>query len=203
MTPAESAARTQEILGLPPRLEPLAPDQLDAEAMAIIVRLRAMHDIPQDTPPHAIMTTLGRHPALFSAYFGIGLVLMAEGVLPARVRELAILRTGWLCRAPYEWGEHCLKAHDAGITAAEVEQVTQGSAAPGWTDADRAVLQAAEELHADAMIAEATWAALARQLDPPQLIELLMLIGHYTQTAYIQNALRFVPREGNPGLAGR
>jgi alkylhydroperoxidase family enzyme len=203
MTPAEIAARTQEILGLPPRLEPLAPGELGTEAMAIIVRLRELHGIPQDAPPHPIMTTLGRHPALFSAYFGIGLVLTAAGVLPARVRELAILRTGWLCRAPYQWGEHCAKAHAAGITVEDVERVTQGSAASGWADADRAVLQAAEELHAGAMIADATWAALAGQLDPAQLIELLMLIGHYTQTAYVQNALRLVPRDGNPALAGR
>jgi alkylhydroperoxidase family enzyme len=89
------------------------------------------------------------------------------------------------------------------LTPEDVERITQGSAAPGWTEAEQAILKAAEELHERAMIADDTWAALAAHLDPPQLIELLMLIGHYTQTAFIQNALRFVPRGSNPGLAGR
>ena len=53
------------------------------------------------------------------------------------------------------------------------------------------------------MVSDATWAALATRLDEKQLIELLMLVGHYHKVAFVQNSLRFSPREGNSGLSAR
>jgi alkylhydroperoxidase family enzyme len=81
--------------------------------------------------------------------------------------------------------------------------VTRGSTAPGWSDHDRAILRAVEELRADAMISDATWSVLAGDLDDRQLIELVMLIGQYETVAYYQNALRLRLREGNQGLSAR
>ena len=47
------------------------------------------------------------------------------------------------------------------------------------------------------------WEALAARLDERQLIELLIVVGHYHMTAYLQNTLRFPPRDGNAGLGAR
>src|SRR5262245_8389695 len=35
--------------------------------------------------------------------------------LPPRDRELLILRTAWLCRAAYEWGQHVVFGRDCGL----------------------------------------------------------------------------------------
>jgi alkylhydroperoxidase family enzyme len=150
-----------------------------------------------------IIRTLLRHPDLFNALTDVGIQLLSRGALTARDRELAILRIGWLCRAPYEWGEHVIIAKKSGITSAEIERVTQGSVASGWSVHEAALLRAAEELHADAIISDPTWAELAKALNERQLIELPALIGQYQAVAYYQNSLRLRLHEGNLGLAAR
>jgi alkylhydroperoxidase family enzyme len=150
-----------------------------------------------------ILCTMLRHPALFKCMTDTGLLLLGNGALPPRDRELAILRMGWLCHAPYEWGEHVLIAKKAGITSAEIEAITTGSTAPDWNVDDRAVLCAVEELYADAMISDTTWATLAARYNEQQLIELPVVIGQYQAVAYYQNALRLRLHHDNPGLSAR
>ena len=116
---------------------------------------------------------------------------------------VAILRIGWLCQAPYEWGEHVLIAKRLGIGSDEIERVTRGSLATEWSEHERAILRAAEELHENAMISAATWEPLSKQLDDRQLIELPILIGQYQAVAYYQNSLRLRLHNGNLGLKAR
>jgi 4-carboxymuconolactone decarboxylase len=123
--------------------------------------------------------------------------------LPARERKLAVLRTGWLCQAPYEFGEHAKQAIRLGFTAEEIERIIVGSGAPGWAPHESAILRAVEELHSSAMVSDPTWEQLAARFDESQLIELLILIGQFTATAYFQNSLRLRLEKGNPGLRAR
>ena len=104
--------------------------------------------------------------------------LLGQGALAARDRELAILRIGWLCQAPYEWGEHVHVAKTVGILSDEIERITVGSTAPGWCEKDAAILRATEELYADAMISDDTWAVLETHFDTQQLIELPIVVGY-------------------------
>jgi len=113
------------------------------------------------------------------------------------------LRTGWLCKAPYEWGEHVKIGKRVGLTREEIERVTGGSTASGWDENDRALLSAIEQLKENAMISDETWAVLKRRLDERQLIELPILVGQYQGLAYLQNALRLRLIAGNPGLSAR
>ena len=204
MTPDQAAERQAEVLGHGPRLEPLRPDELDASALAMYERIRAIanRDLVQRTLENLpeVVGTMLRHPALFEQYTSTGIALAITGTLPPFDRELAVLRIGWLCGAPYEFGEHVFLAKDQGIGSEQVAAVKRGSNDPIWTPHQRAVLSAVEELHADAMITDATWALLAATYDDRQLIELPMLVGHYQQTAYVQNTLRLRLHRGNKGL---
>ncbi len=149
------------------------------------------------------LATVLRHPTLLRAHTQLAVAVM-DGLLPARDRELAILRTGWLCQAPFEWGGHVeLGKRLAGITAEEIEWVVIGSTAPGWRPHDRAVLRAVEELLGDAMISDQTWSTLAQTYDERQLMELPILVGQYLGVAYLQNSLRVVLPQGYQGLRQR
>jgi alkylhydroperoxidase family enzyme len=150
-----------------------------------------------------IIRTMLRHPHLFARLTDMGIQLLSQGALSGRDRELAILRVGWLCRAPYEWGEHVIVAKTFGVTTEEVERITHGSEAPGWSEHERAIVRAAEELYDDAVISDGTWATLAKRLDDRQLIELLVVIGQYQAVAYYQNSLRLRLQDGNLGLKAR
>ncbi len=196
--------RQREILGDGPRLEPLKPDELDEFALTLHKRIREManRDLIDRTLNNLpeVVGTMFRHPTLFEKHIATGIHLTVHGTLPPRERELAILRVGWLCGAPYEFGEHVHIGRGIGLTADDFAAVKIGSIDPHWTAHERAILSAVEELHSDARISTATWDKLAQCYDDQQLIELPILIGHYKQTAYVQNSLALRLHEGNKGL---
>jgi len=64
------------------------------------------------------------------------------------------------------------------------------------------LLRAADELHDDACITDATWAALAERYDVPQLIEVPMVVGQYHLVSYTLNSLGVQRDEGVPGFEG-
>jgi len=144
-----------------------------------------------------IFTTLVRYRRLFRRWSAFGGVLLT-GRLPARDRELMILRTGWLCRAPYEWGQHVRIGRAAGLSDVEIGRVTEGPDAPGWSPLEAALLRATDELHEEACISEATWAVLAAAYSTEQLIEVPMVVGQYHLVSFTLNSLGVQPE---PGLA--
>lgn len=197
--------RQAAILGEGPRIAPLAPEERSEVQQALIERMQ---------PPQQVRSTKGgndtewaeilaHHPDLFVAHMGFAQKFMAEPALSPRDRELAVLRLGWISGAPFEWGGHVTIGKACGISEEEVARIIEGSAAEGWSAFDRALIRSVEELHEDSMISDATWDVLAGKLDKRQLIELVMLIGHYKTVAYYQNALRFRLPAGNEGLLAR
>jgi alkylhydroperoxidase family enzyme len=197
------AARDAEINGRPPRIAPLAPDEIGEEAFAVLTEMRAAIGAPPTRQMPEFSATFLRHPHLCQAHTGLAMFLF-QGALSPRDRELAILRTGWLCQAPFEWSAHTRVAKRVGaIDEAEIERVTQGSTAPGWSDHERAVLRAVEELFERAMISDETWAVLARTFDEKQLMELPILVAQYQGVAYLQNSLRVRLMPGSAGLTAR
>jgi alkylhydroperoxidase family enzyme len=90
-----------------------------------------------------------------------------------------------------------------GFTTDEIQALTIGSDAPGWSASDRALIRAVEELIDDAMISDDSWAALSEGRDAQQLIELPLLVAQYMGVAFLQNALRIRMLDGNVGLSAR
>jgi alkylhydroperoxidase family enzyme len=196
------------ILGSPPRIAPVDRASVAEEIQAATGKLRGgivgnnaplpLAEIPE------IMFTMCRFPAVWDKIMALSLHLQTEtGALLPRDRQLVILRTGWLLQAPYEWGEHVRMSKACGITSDEIERITIGSSAPGWTSHERAILAACEELRADVFVSDATWQQLAETLSEAQIVELLVLSGHFTNIAYLQNSLRLRLEPSNIGLAAR
>ena len=179
-----------------PRIPPLPQAEQDDQARELLAGVR-IADAP-DAPTANIFSTLVRHPGLFRRWLPFGGKLLA-GKLPARERELLILRTGWLCQAEYEWAQHRLIAHSVGLSDAEIDRVREGPEASGWEPFDATLLRAADELHAEARISDTTWDALAGRYDERQLIEVPMVVGHYHLVAFTLNSLGV---ELEPGVAG-
>jgi 4-carboxymuconolactone decarboxylase len=198
----DTRAREALILGRPPRIPPLKPSELGKEASETALAMRKAATGSDSDEVTEFTATMLRHPALYRCHVALGVQLYG-GALAPRDRELAVLRIGWLCKAPYEWGEHVKIGKRAGLTPEEIERVIRGSMAPGWNEDDRTIIRAAEELLEDAMISDQTWAALSRRLDEKQLIELPLLVGNYVALAYFQNSLRLRLIPGNPGLSAR
>jgi 4-carboxymuconolactone decarboxylase len=184
-----------------PRLPPLAAGEWDD------VLTRVLENSPggTDEPMH-IFTTLGRaDPALFRRWLGFGGALLA-GTLPGRLRELVILRTADRFGGRYEWAQHIELAILAGVTPAEVAAISEGGAgidSVEWTPVERAALVAVDETADQGAVTDATWDALAELLTESELIELLMLIGHYLMLTTVLRSLRIPLEPRAEALADR
>lgn len=198
--------RQEEILGKPQRIAPLDRATHGADIVAFTTALRndvagqELPPIPLEYCPDMIATLL-RYPELWKRVSALSaMVQSAAATLPARERQIAIMRTMWLCGAPYQWGEHIARTKATGLADADIERLKEGSTAPDWGALDKAVLVAAEQLYADAFIGDETWSALAQAFDDNQLMELIVLIGQFTSVAYLLNSLRIRLDGANKGF---
>lgn len=176
-----------------PRIPPLAPADRDETARSL---LSGVGGVGSELN---IFTTLVRHPNLFRRWSTFGGSLLLAGTLPPRDRELLILRTAWNNRCEYEWGQHVPFARDAGLDT-EIDAVIEGPKASGLDPFDATLLQAADELHRDSAMSEETWARLRERYDERQLIEVPMIVGHYTLLGYTLNSLGIQREEGVHGF---
>lgn len=196
-------ARQAYVVGKPPRIPPLKPDELGQDATENMNKLRTAISTPTKKEVSAYVAIMMRHPDLYQKHMAVALQLF-NGTLTLRDRELVIIRTAWLCQAPFEFGEHVsLGKRLGGLTDEEIDWLILGSAAGGWNEHERAVIRAAEELHESAMISDETWAVLSKEFNDRQLIELPMVVGHYQKVAFIQNSLRVPLTSQNKGLSAR
>jgi 4-carboxymuconolactone decarboxylase len=174
------------------RLAPLAAGEWDQ------VLIRVLEGAPGGTSePMNIFTTLGKaDPELFRRWLGFGGALLS-GTLPGRLRELVILRTASRFGGGYEWAHHIELAEAQGVTTAELTALARRddpaedeSASLGWTPLELAALRAVDETAAAGAVSDATWEALEGGLSESELIELLMLIGHYQMLTGVLGSLR-------------
>jgi len=94
-----------------------------------------------------IFKTLAHHPDLMKRWLVFGNHVLFKSTLPARERELVILRIGWLCEAEYEWAQHVRIGKQCGLTDDEIHRIMIGHTARGWEARDVLLLKAVDELH--------------------------------------------------------
>jgi 4-carboxymuconolactone decarboxylase len=138
--------------------------------------------------PARTMAVLARQPELLSPFLGWAAALALNGVLSHRDHELLALRAASNCHSDFEWVEHAAYARAAGLRESEIEMVARPVAEGAWSDAQRALLLAADELHAETDVSDATWAALAEHYDAAALVEILFVVGQYTMLSMVANA---------------
>ena len=136
-----------------------------------------------------VWSTCAQAPDLCRAWLVFTDYLLRDSTLPLRDRELLILRIGWLNGGAYEWAAHTGVARRSGITDEDLRPVLEGPDAPGWSAWDATLLHAADELHDDALISDATWTALAERYDRRQLMETVFTVGQYNLVAMYLNSL--------------
>jgi len=124
---------------------------------------------------------------------------MPGGTLPRADTELLILRVAHNCGSEYEWTQHERIAETAGLSRDDVERVREGPTAEGWSERQRILLHAADELHAERNISSELWAELRPLYSDRKLIELCMLVGHYEMLAMTLNSLGVQPDRLGPG----
>jgi alkylhydroperoxidase family enzyme len=187
-----------------PRIPPLPESEWSDEQRELLdaIVLDTFGSPAPDVPrsDDNVFTTLARHEGLFKVWLRFGGFLLSRGELPARERELLILRTGFNCGSDYEWGQHVRLAEKLGLPREEIDRVAAGPGAEGWSETDTTLLRAADELHEGAKISDEVWALLVEIYDEHALIEIPMVVGHYTMLAFALNSLGVAPDDGLESL---
>lgn len=178
-----------------PRIEPVPNiTELGQEAQEIAARFE------RDGRVANIYRTLIHHPKLLKRWTVFGNHVLFKSSLPARERELLILRVGALCECGYELNAHTAIGKRAGLTDDEIERVKEGSEAEGWSEFDRGLLRAAEELHADSFISDETWKVLSQSYNEQQLIDAVFTVGQYHLVSMALNSFGVQLDEGGMPL---
>ena len=176
------------------RVPPLDPAELTAEVKETLGPRASSGRLLN------IYTTLARHPELMKRWLVFASYVLGSSTLPPREREIAILRTGFRCKSDYEWGQHARVGRMVGLTDEEIRRIATGPEAQGWTPTEALVLRAADELHDDFVVSDATWAGLSEQLDLKQIYDLVFTIGQYTLVSMVLNTLGIQREEGVEGF---
>jgi len=129
--------------------------------------------------PGNLLGTFACYPELAKAYLTFNGHLLFASSLPARVREILVLRVAFLRKCEYEWAQHVRLGDIAGLTGEEIDRIVEGPERPEWDMFDRSLLRAVDELIEAARISDGTWAELAQHLDERQLMDLVFTVGAY------------------------
>ncbi|MCZ6873533.1 MAG: carboxymuconolactone decarboxylase family protein [bacterium] len=157
-----------------PRLAPLLDAECTPSQLEILRKARGHLSSVN------VLDTLIRHADLLRRWMPFFVHVLHKSSLPARDREILILRTGRLCGAEYEWAQHVPFAARAGLSADEIRCIAEGANAAIWTEPhEQTLLRAADQLHRHTMLDDATWAALAERYDQCQLMDTVFTVGQY------------------------
>ena len=145
-------------------------DALPEEVRSFVGRIDPMLNIYRMLP-HAETSLYG--------FMKLGNALLFKADLAPVLRELVILRVGYLSGADYEVHQHLVVALHLGVSDDKIAGASIGPDAPVFSDLERAVLRFTDEVVRDVKASDAAYEALAAHLSYRELSELLLTIGFY------------------------
>lgn len=170
-----------------PRVRPVDEAQLTASQRTVLAKYKA------GVRPGNAIRTLATIPAMVDGLFPFQEYIAHQSSLPARQRELLILRTAWLLNSDVIWSEHAEAAKQAGLNGGEMRRIAEGPAATGWNPFERTLLQMADELFRNASITDATWRTLSETLDLFGQLDAVMTVCDFTTAALLYNSFGVQP----------
>jgi alkylhydroperoxidase family enzyme len=154
--------------------------------------------VPDYMAELSIFQVLLNHPQLARGVNDLLATMLWHGTLDPRLRELVIMRIGWLTACDYEWTQHWRVASRLGVTADDLLGVRDWPNCDRFGPTERAVLAATDDVVRDGAVSAASWAACERELNwnTTVLVELVTAIGAWRMIASILQSLRVPLEEG-------
>jgi len=127
-------------------------------------------------------------------YIGLNFMRMGNSIrrgeeLPATLRELAILRVGYLTGAEYEFKSHTRIGLDVGVRQKQVDGIADWPDSSEFNEAERAVLAYADEVTRQVKVDDGTFARLRGLFTEHVIVELTAVISYYCMVCRILVAL--------------
>ena len=153
--------------------------------------------LPAPMATRSAFRTLANNPPLLKAVFGQLSTLLLHNTFDTRLRELMIMRIGWVTGSVYEWTQHWRVATTAGIPAEDVLAVRDWRSSDRLTAADKAILAATDESLAGKTVSDTTWAEVTKHItDPAQQVEFIVAMGNWTMFSILLRNLKIPVEDG-------
>jgi AhpD family alkylhydroperoxidase len=163
------------------RLATIPATSTDAQVAPLYAAVKAALGVVPN-----LMQVVGNSPAALGGYLGLNGAL-AQGTLPAAVRERIALSVAELNGCEYCLAAHTLLGKHAGLDAAEIQRARLGTATDGYAAA--AVQLARAVVQARGKVSDAELAAARRAgLDDAAIVEVVVNVALNVLTNYVNNA---------------
>jgi 4-carboxymuconolactone decarboxylase len=192
MTPETGAGQAPPFENLPPRLELIAPADLDDAQREVYLAITGGPRASQAgtvpiadeegrlVGPFAVMLL---SPETGNAMQRVGAAIRFSTLLSVRQRELAILSVAGELHSDFERLAHEPAARKAGISQAQVNEVLSGLVPGGLSDEEALACRLARAMTAERTLSDEDYAAGLAGLGRERLAELTWLVGYYAALA--------------------
>jgi alkylhydroperoxidase family enzyme len=176
-----------------PRLSPVSPvtDEIEEILTGSIKSVDGEH--------LRLFGTMAHHPKMLKRFLAFGGFFLNRGLLPAREREIVILRVGWNTGSVYEFGQHTVIGRNCDLTDVEISSLAGDPSRHAWSARDRGLIAMTDEICADDCVSDPTWKELRAEWTDAELCELVLLAGLYRMVAGFLNTMGVELDPNTPG----
>jgi uncharacterized peroxidase-related enzyme len=149
---------------------------------------------------------MAHRPEIFTTMMAHFSAVLTTGTVPAKLKELIIVRTSQMNVTPYCLASHTILAKGLGWTDDQLANLAVWPQRTDFTPSEKAALRLAETVTRDAnSVSDEQFAELRSFFSEGEIVELLCAIGLFNYFNRFNNALRMEPTrpgEGGPGEGG-
>jgi alkylhydroperoxidase family enzyme len=170
----------------PPRMPPVRPEDFTEETRAFFGRWTG--GIFSNADKNPVLLTFAHHPKLAEVFSQFNIHLLSTSTLPVKQRQIAIMRTAWICKANYMWSSHLNTSVVCGLSPDMFRPIQVGADDPYFTEFERTVIRATEEIVRDRKISDTNWQALMAEWNNQQMLDFLFTVGAYVAIAGVMRS---------------
>lgn len=178
------------------RLTPRTPAEMRPEQLELFTRMAEGRPGTEDGHIGGPFDAWGLNPNIGRRIWQLGGTIRFKPSIDRRYIELAILITGQLWQAQFEWFAHEPMARDAGLPEPVIQAIKVGTE-PIFDDAgDEAAWRFCTTLHRDHEVDDATYAAAVEVFGEEGVADLVSTSGFYVLVCMTLNAFEVDLPEG-------
>jgi len=170
----------------PARLPQVRPEEVTDEMREFLSKWTG--GVFQGADKNPVLLTFAHHPKLADLFSQFNIHLLSSNTLPVKQRQIAIMRTAWICNATYMWSSHLRTSMRCGLSPDMYAPIKVGADDPYFSDFERVVIRATDELVHDKQISDASWQALMAEWNNQQMLDFLFTVGAYVTIAGVMRS---------------